>query len=144
MDFKLKKETFVETIKLMQKYDAFIDKVQNEFGIELYKCEAVDIAGLFFDQLMQTEFGTAGSDVISWWLYESDDNTHYAGLCNDEEGHTYWDFWYSEEFVPKNSTKSLVNIKTPEELYDFLTEVYLADGVEHNEFDISPEMSTNI
>ena len=139
MDFKIKKETFVETIKLMQKYDAFIDKVQDEFGIELYKCEAVDIAGLFFDQLMQTEFGTAGSDVISWWLYEGDGKTHYVSLCNDEEGRTYWDFWYSEDFISKDNTKAMINIKTPEELYDFLTEVYLADGVEHNEFDISPE-----
>lgn len=139
MDFKIKKETFVETIKLMQKHDAFVDKVQNDFGLELYRCEAVDIAGLLFDQLMQTEFGTAGSDLISWWLYESDDDTHYVGLCNDDEGRTYWEFWYSEDTIPRDKTKALINIKTPEELYDFLTEVYLADGVEHNEFDISPE-----
>jgi hypothetical protein len=94
------RDKFKDLLYKAQETNEFYDKVQ-ELGIDLINCKYFEIAGIFFDELMKSEFGESGLDRISWWLYEDVNHVIYDG--NDGE-------------------KVIADLNNIDDLYDYLTE----------------------
>jgi hypothetical protein len=75
------KEQFLKYLDLIKKYEAQIDKVYNDYRIELWETTICDSAAKIFDLLLEISFTKEGVDLINWWLYESSDKQIYE---NDE------------------------------------------------------------
>lgn len=73
----MNKEKFKEMIYLIQEHDDLYDKL-NDLGIDIINCKDAGIANVFFDEMMISEFGESGFDLIAWWLYEDVDHKIYA------------------------------------------------------------------
>ena len=66
------REKFKEMIYKIEEYNDFVDELY-KLKIDIYNCKYTDYAGIFFDELMKSEFGEDGLDLVSWWLYEDVD-----------------------------------------------------------------------
>lgn len=95
------KERFKELVYMMLEHNEFYDKLY-DLGIDTINCKYLETAGVFFDELMKTEFGVDGTDLISWWMYEDVDHKLYE---SNSEG--------------RNVVADLNNI---DDLYDYLAE----------------------
>lgn len=62
----------------MQEINEFEDKLY-DMKIDIINCKLVEYPAVFFDELMRSEFGEDGLDLISWWLYEDVDHKIYDG-----------------------------------------------------------------
>ena len=98
------REKFKEMIYNIEEYNDFVDELY-KLKIDIYNCKYTEYAGIFFDELMKSEFGEEGLDLVSWWLYEDVDHKIYA--ANQEE-----------EMLHGEVIADLNNI---DDLYDYLT-----------------------
>lgn len=93
----VKKESFCKALRLIQKYQKELDKIEEVLGCELFEssiCESVAyIIQYLVDALANFDSDTA--DDINWWLYEDVD----------------------KEWEINGET---VAVETPEQLYDAL------------------------
>lgn len=105
------REKFRELIYNLEEYNDFIDELY-KLNIDVYECKYVDYAGIFFDELMKSEFGEDGLGLISWWLYEDVDHKIYESTDETKE------WYYPEEEIHGNVIADLNNI---DDLYDYLT-----------------------
>ena len=71
------KERFKDLVYMMLEHNEFYDKLY-DLGIDTINCKYLETAGVFFDELMRTEFGVDGADLVSWWMYEDVDHKLYA------------------------------------------------------------------
>lgn len=99
------REKFKDLIYKMQESNEFYDKLY-DLGIDTINCKYLEYAGIFFDELMRSQFGDDGLDLISWWLYEDVDHKIYA--ANQEE-----EMLHGEVIADLNSI---------DDLYDYLVE----------------------
>ena len=97
------KERFKDLVYMMLEHNEFYDKLY-DLGIDTINCKYLETAGVFFDELMKTEFGVDGADLVSWWMYEDVDHKIYA--ANQEE-----EMLYGEVIADLNNS---------EDLYDYL------------------------
>lgn len=72
------KEKFKDLMYKMQEINEFEDKLY-DMKIDIINCKLVEYPAVFFDELMRSEFGEDGLDLISWWLYEDVDHKIYDG-----------------------------------------------------------------
>ena len=93
------REKFKEMIYNIEEYNDFIDELY-KLKIDIYSCRYTDYAGIFFDELMKSEFGEEGLDLVSWWLYEDVDHVLYE----DE-----------------SESKEVIDLNNIDDLYDYLT-----------------------
>ena len=98
------REKFKEMVYNIEEYNDFVEELY-KLKIDVYNCKYTDYAGIFFDELMKSEFGEDGLDLITWWLYEDVDHKIYA--ANQEE-----------EMLHGEVIADLNNI---DDLYDYLT-----------------------
>ena len=105
------REKFKELIYDLEEYNDFIDELY-KLKIDVYECKYVDYAGVFFDELMKSEFGTDGLDLISWWLYEDVDHKIYEKA----DGSPGW--CYPDD---ENNRKVIADLNNIDDLYDYLT-----------------------
>lgn len=105
------REKFKEMIYNIEEYNDFVDELY-KLKIDIYNCKYTEYAGIFFDELMKSEFGEDGLDLISWWLYEEVDHKIYE----TEDGQKEW--YYSPEKIEGEVIADLTNI---DDLYDYLT-----------------------
>ena len=99
------REKFKEMVYNIEEYNDFVEELY-KLKIDVYNCKYTDYAGIFFDELMRSEFGEDGLDLITWWLYEDVDHKIYA--ANQEE-----------EMLHGEVIADLNNI---DDLYDYLAE----------------------
>ena len=104
------KEKFKDLMYKMQEINEFEDKLY-DMKIDIFDCKLVEYPAVFFDELMRSEFGEDGLDLISWWLYEDVDHKIYESDDNAPE----W-FW-SDEKIDRKVIADLNNI---DDLYDYL------------------------
>ena len=95
----LTKERFKNLVYKMEEHNSLYDKLY-ELGIDAINCKYLDYAGEFFDELMRSEFGDDGLDLISWWLYEDVNHLIYEG--NDR-------------------SKVIADLNNIDDLYDYIT-----------------------
>lgn len=93
------KERFKELVYLMEEHNEFYDKLY-DLGIDTIDCKAMEIPGIFFDELMKNEFGVSGLDLISWWMYEDVDHKIYE----------------------RDTHKVIADLNIIDDLYDYLAE----------------------
>lgn len=105
------KERFKELIHLMLEHNEFYDKLY-DLGIDAINCKYLETAGIFFDELMKSEFGEDGLDLVSWWLYEDVDHKIYESTEETKE------WYYPGEEIHGKVIADLNNI---DDLYDYLT-----------------------
>ena len=108
----LTRERFKELVYMMLEHNELYDKLY-DLGIDTINCKYLEFAGIFFDELMRSEFGDDGLDLISWWMYEEVDHVLYAPSEERKE------FYYPDEKIPGEVIADLNNI---DDLYDYLTE----------------------
>lgn len=70
------KERFKELVYMMLEYDELYNKLY-DLGIDTINCKYLETADIFFSELMKSEFGEEGLDLISWWMYEHVDHVLY-------------------------------------------------------------------
>ena len=107
------REKFKDLIYKMQESNEFYDKLY-ELGIDTINCKYLENAGIFFDELMRSQFGDDGLDLISWWLYEDVDHKIYA--AGDDEDR---DWFFKDEKPDRDVIADLNDI---DDLYDYLAE----------------------
>lgn len=93
------REKFKEMIYNIEEYNDFVDELY-KLKIDIYNCKYTEYAGIFFDELMKSEFGEEGLDLVSWWLYEDVDHVLYE----DE-----------------SESKEAIDLNNIDDLYDYLT-----------------------
>ncbi len=103
--YMMTKERFKDLVYMMLEHNELYDKLY-DLGIDTINCKYLETAGVFFDELMRTEFGVDGADLVSWWMYEDVDHKIYA--ANQEE-----------EILHGEVIADLNNI---DDLYTYLTE----------------------
>lgn len=106
------KERFKDLVYMMLEHNEFYDKLY-DLGIDTINCKYLETAGVFFDELIKTEFGVDGADLIIWWMYEDVDHKIYESTG---EGNGWY---YPGEEVHGKVIADLNNI---DDLYDYLTE----------------------
>ena len=107
------KEMFKELVYMMLEYNELYDKLY-DLGIDAINCKYLETTGVFFDELMRSEFGVDGADLVSWWMYEDVDHKIYA--ANQEE-----------EMIHGEVIADLNNI---DDLYDYIVEHDKDEAVE--------------
>ena len=95
----MKRETFLNVIKLHQEQEKRLDRLSEIID---YGSPLVEFGWLMFDELIQEAFNETQVDWIFWWLYER------ISLTTGEEL-PYWD---------ENDVEHYVH--TPEELWDLI------------------------
>ena len=105
------REKFKSLVNQMLEHNELYSKLY-ELGIDVINCKYLDIAGIFFDELMKREFGEEGLDLIAWWMYEDVDHKIYAPSDKFKE------FYYPGEEIHGEVIADLNNI---DDLYDYLT-----------------------
>ncbi len=98
---------------MMLEHNGLYDKLY-DLGIDTINCKYLDTAGVFFDELMKSEFGIDGADLVSWWMYEDVDHKIYA------PGEERKEFYYPGEEIHGEVIADLNDI---DDLY-----IYLAEG----------------
>lgn len=106
------KERFKDLVYMMLEHNEFHDKLY-DLGIDTINCKYLETAGLFFDELMKTEFGEDGADLISWWMYEDVDHKLYESI---DEGNGWY---YPGEEI---HGKVITDLNSIDDLYDYLAE----------------------
>ena len=101
------REKFKDLLYKMQEHNELYDELY-KLGIDVLNCKYIEYAGIFFDELMRTEFGDEGLDLVSWWLYE--DVNHVIYDSNDDN-------------------KVIADLNDIDNLYDYLMEGGI-DGIE--------------
>lgn len=107
----IKKEQFVEIINRLQEAHDIQDKINEIFrnATDNIICDFANSAGLMIcneDLIIELLEDMFDNDMISYWIYELDYGKDYIDGCIVDE---------------KNE---IVNIKTPENLYDYLISAY--------------------
>lgn len=96
----MNKEQFLEIINLHQKQEERIDRLSEIID---YDSPLVEFGWLMFDAVMREAFNKEQHDWINWWLYER------ISIISGEEL-PYWN---------ENGVECYIH--TPEELWDFIT-----------------------
>lgn len=112
----LTKEKFKDLVYKMQEHNDFYDKLY-DLGIDAINCKYLEYAGIFFDELMKSEFGEDGLDLVSWWLYEDVDHCIYEAYEGEKK-----DFYLPYEEVPHG--KLIADLNEIDDLYDYLVGTY--------------------
>lgn len=94
------KERFKDLVYMMLEHNELYDKLY-DLGIDTINCKYLETADIIFSELMKTEFGEEGLDLISWWMYEDVDHKLY------EPG--------------SEGKKIIADLNDIEDLYDYLT-----------------------
>ena len=109
------KEKFKEMVYGMLDVSEFYDKLY-ALGIDAINCDYLGHAGIFFDELMKTEFGEDGLDLITWWMYEDVDHCIYEPY----EGEDKKVFYLKDEEISHG--KLIADLNLIDDLYDYLAE----------------------
>lgn len=65
-------ENFVSIMNRMKKLENYIETLY-QMGIDLYESEELwTTAGVFFDEIIESNFGSFGLDLVFWYLYDKD------------------------------------------------------------------------
>lgn len=75
------RERFKDLMNRMQEHNELYEKLY-ELGLDAINCKYMETAGIFFDELMKSEFGEDGLDTITWWLYEDVDHCIYQAYTD--------------------------------------------------------------
>ena len=110
---------FKEVVKMMLEHNELYDKLY-DLGIDIINCGYMETAGVFFDELMRSEFGVDGADLVSWWMYEDVDHKIYASPGERKP------FYFPGEVTHGEVIADLNDI---DDLYSYLTEGG-RDGIE--------------
>ena len=78
------RERFKEVVNMMLEHNELYDKLY-DLGIDTINCRYMETAGIFFDELMKSEFGIDGADLVSWWMYEDVDHKIYESTDEAKE-----------------------------------------------------------
>jgi hypothetical protein len=111
------KEKFKDLMYKMQEINEFEDKLY-DMKIDIFDSKLVEYPAVFFDELMRSEFGEDGLDLISWWLYEDVDHKIYESDDNVESDDNAPKWFWSDEKMDRKVIADLNNI---DDLYDYLT-----------------------
>ena len=106
----LTKERFKELVYMMQESNELYDKLY-DLGIDAIECKYLEYPGVFFDELMKSEFGIEGLDTISWWLYEDVDHKIYEPTDKKEEFY---------ELGEEIEGEVIADLNQIDDLYDYL------------------------
>ena len=109
----ISREKFKEVIYKIEELNEYVDELA-KMKIDISESKFVDYSGIFFDELMRNEFGEAGLDLVSWWLYEDVDHKIYSS--DHKAGQMVW-YYPGEDREEGNVIADLNNI---EDLYDYL------------------------
>ena len=112
------REKFKDMMYKMQESNEFYDKLY-DLGIDAINCKYLEYAGIFFDELMRSQFGDDGLDLISWWLYEDVDHKIYASVDREDADGEARDWFFKDEKPDLDVIADLNNI---DDLYDYLVE----------------------
>ena len=116
------KERFKDLVYTMLEHNEFYDKLY-DLGIDAINCKYLETAGIFFDELMRSEFGEDGLDLISWWMYEDVDHKLYEfedkPIEPIEANDSKEDWYYPGEEIEGKVIADLNNI---DDLYHYLAE----------------------
>lgn len=105
------REKFKDLIYKMQETNEFYDKLY-DLGIDTINCKYFEYAGIFFDELMRSQFGEDGLDLVTWWLYEDVDHKIYAAGDNEDRD------WFLEDEKPNRDV--IADLNNIDDLYDYL------------------------
>ena len=94
----------------MLEQSEFYEKLY-DLGIDTINCKYLETAGIIFDELMMSEFGEEGADLVSWWMYEDVDHKLYEP---SEENRT----WRYADEEPEG--KVIADLNNIEDLYDYI------------------------
>lgn len=94
----IKKDEFVNLVKLMQKFNNFMQELLNE-GLNLYDSRVYDLPAQIFDGFLESHFTEHGSDLVFWMMYETAPKVIYE---EDDNGRVEYE------------------VDTPEKLYDYM------------------------
>ena len=108
----LTKEKFKNLVYDMLEANSFYDKLY-DLGIDAINCKYLEYAGEFFDELMRSEFGDDGLDLISWWMYEDVDHCIYESYEGEAK-----EFYLKDEEIPHG--KLIADLNLIDDLYDYL------------------------
>lgn len=116
------KERFKELVYMMLEHNEFYDKLY-DLGIDAINCKYLETAGVFFDEIMKSNFGEEGADLVSWWMYEDVDHKLYESTGKEKE-------WYypGEE----NHGKVIADLNNIDDLYTYLAEGGI-DGINNED-----------
>ena len=103
---------FKDLVYMMLEHNEFYDKLY-DLGIDTINCRYMETAGIFFDELMKSEFGIDGADLVSWWMYEDVDHKIYTPAGEGKE------WCYPGDEVHGEVIADLNDI---DDLYSYLTE----------------------
>ena len=78
------KERFKELVYMMLEHNELYDKLY-DLGIDTINCKYLETAGIIFSELMKSEFGEEGLDLISWWMYEDVDHVLYEAYSEGKK-----------------------------------------------------------
>lgn len=67
---KLSKETFIKVIQKLQKYEKFLDKLQDELHVNILEIEELFIPDEIMSLIFEDVLGTKVLDEINDWFYE--------------------------------------------------------------------------
>ena len=109
------REKFKDLIYKMQEYNELYDKLY-DIGIDIINCKYTQYVDVFFDELMRSEFGDDGLDLVSWWMYEEVDHCIYEPY----EGEDKKEFYMLGEEIPHG--KLIADLNNIDDLYDYLVE----------------------
>ena len=105
------KQKFKDLVYMMLEHNEFYDKLY-DLGIDVINCKYMETAAIIFDELMKSEFGEEGADLVSWWMYEDVDHKIYEPNEDAKE----WRY-PGEEF----EGKVIADLNNIEDLYDYIT-----------------------
>lgn len=72
----MKREDFKDCIRKLEAITEFGNKL-SDLKIETIECKELFYADEIFFKWVKDEFGEAGEDLVSWWLYEDVDKIVY-------------------------------------------------------------------
>jgi len=106
------KERFKDLVYMMLEHNELYDKLY-DLGIDTINCKYLETADIIFSELMKTEFGEEGLDLISWWMYEDVDHKIYAAGDGEDRD------WFFKDEKPNRDV--IADLNDIEDLYDYLT-----------------------
>ncbi len=78
------KEIFIKQIELINKYNEFVDKL-DDLNINIINSDLYEITSSIFDNFIISYFNNDGQDLIFWWIYESVPKIIYESTIFGEE-----------------------------------------------------------
>lgn len=87
------KEQFFKFVANSNKYEEEIDKIYDMFKLEIWETPLCLAAAECMDLFVDSNFTTAGINMVNWWLYEDADKVIFSDSEEPIDISRLEDFW---------------------------------------------------